>query len=82
MTRMTEETRALLEQVLRLPAAERLKLAREILESVDAGEGEFSPEQIREIERRARAALASPVGEDWKVVVARLEKRFADPRMS
>jgi putative addiction module component (TIGR02574 family) len=78
---MTEKTRALLEQVLRLPPGERLDLAYEILESVEGGETEFSREQIAEIERRARAALAgtSPAGDEWEVVLARLERRLAEP---
>lgn len=78
---VTESTRALLEKALKLPEAERVTLAYEILESLEA-QGEFSSDQIREIERRAKAALSgkSPPGDEWEVVVARLEKRLADRR--
>ena len=79
---MTEKTRALLEQAKNLPEDERESLAYEILQTIDGFEGEFTKQQLQEIERRARAALSgtSPLGDEWDLVVARLEKRFASPR--
>ena len=79
---MTDKTRALLEQAKKLPEEERESLAYEILQSIEGFEGEFTEEQVREVERRARAALSgtSPLGDDGEVVGARLERRFADRR--
>jgi hypothetical protein len=79
---MTDKARALLEQAKKLAEDERESLAYEILQTIEGFEGEFTEDQIKEIERRARAALSgkSPAGDEWEVVVARLERRFADRR--
>ncbi len=81
---MTEKARALLEQALQLSSEERERLAYELLQTVESEPAQFTPDQLEEIERRARAALAatSPPGDDWEVVLARLEKRFSKPAQS
>ena len=50
---MTKATRNLLERALELPAAERERLARRILESVDdEDESDLDPAFVKELERR------------------------------
>jgi putative addiction module component (TIGR02574 family) len=77
---MTAKTRALLEQAKKLPEDERESLAYEILQTIEGSEGMFSKAQLKEIERRARAAVSgkSPPGDEWRGVLARLEKRLAN----
>lgn len=80
---MTETTREILERALTLPAAERVKLAQELLESVDEREGaELSPAWIAEIERRVGDVVAGRAGpdEDWRVVLDRIRRKHATPR--
>ncbi len=79
---MTDKARDLLEQAKTLSEDERESLAYEILQTIEGLEGRLSKEQTKEIERRARAALSgnSPPGDEWEVVIARLEKRFSGPR--
>ncbi|HZV00481.1 MAG TPA: hypothetical protein VFF73_27455 [Planctomycetota bacterium] len=75
---MTAKARALLEQAKKLSEGERESLAYEILQTIE-GEGVFTKTQLKEIERRTRAAISgkSPPGDEWRVVLARLEKRIA-----
>jgi putative addiction module component (TIGR02574 family) len=80
---MTDKARALLQQALRLPEAERAKLAYEILESVEGsgGKGDGLTEEWREeVSRRVDSILKGNGGpdEDWRVVLDRI--RRASPR--
>jgi putative addiction module component (TIGR02574 family) len=80
---MTETTREILERALTLPAAERVKLAQELLESVDEREAAaLSPAWIAEIERRVGDVVAGRAGpdEDWRVVLDRIRRKHASPR--
>lgn len=52
---MTERTRQLIAEVLKLPPAERATLLAEVAASMDPAEGAFDPEWLAEIERRAHA---------------------------
>jgi putative addiction module component (TIGR02574 family) len=82
---MTENARRLLEQVLKLPPAERLNLIFEALESVeDEDAGELSPEWREEIERRVEAVVSGRAGpgEDYRVVMDRIRKRYDERRRS
>jgi putative addiction module component (TIGR02574 family) len=78
-----EKVKALLEQALELPEAERTKLAYELLESVEgkAAVGDGLTEEWREeISRRVDLILAGKSGpdEDWRIVLDRI--RRASPR--
>lgn len=85
---MTQEARELLERVLRLAPAERLALAREIVESVedDTPEAEeeelagLDPELLAELRRRAeraRSGEAEP-GIPAEAALADVERRLAE----
>ena len=76
---MTKKARNLLEQALKLPEAERTKLACEILESVDGNDAEgdgLTEEWREEIARRVDRILAGKGGadEDWRVVLDRVRR--------
>lgn len=75
---MTRSGRELLERALKLPQAERARLAHEILDSLDEehqGELEIDPEYLVELEKRA---LDEPKpGEKWptaREVVAEIRR--------
>jgi hypothetical protein len=83
MTPVSEKARTLLEEALRLPEAERLKLAFEILESVEgaAGKGDGLPQEWREqVSRRVDSILqgSGRPDEEWRVVLDRI--RSVAPR--
>jgi putative addiction module component (TIGR02574 family) len=79
-TIVTASTRALLKRILRLPPAQRVGLAYEILESVEkSDEGRcLSPEWRDEIERRIENVLSGKAGpgEDHRVVMKRIGRRY------
>lgn len=77
MPRMADSTRELLERALKLPPNERVKLAHDLLQSVDDAEADLSPEWIEEIERRVERVLAGTGGhdEDWRIVLDRIRNR-------
>ena len=68
----------ILEEALKLPAAERRKLADDLYESIDADEQEFTltPEQKAELERRIEYSKLHPHEfSTWEEVRERLWKR-------
>ncbi len=74
---MSDTTRQVIEQALRLPVKERAEIAAELLASID-GEGDADAEAAwaAEIERRARRAIAGDSkGTDWQVVRGRLRAK-------
>lgn len=77
---MTEAARALLNRIMKLPKAQRVGLAYEILESVEHEDDaeELSPEERAEIELRVERILSGDAGpgEDYRVVMKRLERRY------
>lgn len=78
---MTANARALLKKILKLPRAQRVGLAYEILESVESREdegSELSPEWRAEIERRYERILSGEAGagEDYRAVMKRIRKRY------
>jgi putative addiction module component (TIGR02574 family) len=81
---MTKNGRDLLERALRLPMAERARLAQEIYDSLDeehGGEVEVDPEYRKELARRARDEPKP--GERWATpeeAVARLRRELDKPR--
>ena len=79
---MTEAAKDLLAQALQLTADERVRLAHDLLHSVDDQEdvGEFSAEWIEEIQYRVRRILAGEDGpdEDWRVVLDRIRNRRSE----
>jgi Putative addiction module component len=69
----------LLEEALRLPDDERADLAAELLASLTPGtpaETHSEREWLSEIERRARAAIASSPGIPWTDARADIERRL------
>jgi Putative addiction module component len=78
---MTNAARELLERALLLNPNERIRLARDLLESVESDDvGEFSAEWIAEIEERVDRVVAGDAGpdEDWRAVLDRIRGRGAD----
>jgi putative addiction module component (TIGR02574 family) len=75
---MTDKARAILDQVMKLPPAERAQIAYEILETVDEHEGGdgLTQEWREEIARRVDRVLAGKGGpdEDWRVVLDRIRR--------
>ena len=74
MATMSERARKLLHDAMDLPVSERAELAADLLASLD-GEPEADVEAAwaREIERRAREALANPDDDvAWETVRAEL----------
>jgi putative addiction module component (TIGR02574 family) len=78
--RMTERARALLREALTLPREERAEVVAELLASLDDSTEDSAAIQAawaREIERRARRALAGEsAGEPWEDVRNRVERRL------
>jgi len=76
---MTSKTKALLDEVLRLPPSERAELVAEILASLEV---EDSPTQLScawraEVDRRVQRVLAGEAtGAPWEEVRARIEARL------
>ncbi|MEZ0228760.1 MAG: hypothetical protein ACAI25_09060 [Planctomycetota bacterium] len=81
---MTKNGRDLLERALKLPMAERAKLAQEIYDSLDEeheGQVEFDPEFKKEMIRRAREEPKP--GERWPTaseVVTRIRRELDKPK--
>jgi putative addiction module component (TIGR02574 family) len=73
---MTERTRALLAEVLKLPAAERASLIAEVAAHLDDEEATFDPEWLAELERRAHAARSDRTGSSLEEIEARLAQRL------
>jgi putative addiction module component (TIGR02574 family) len=75
---MTDRTRELLVEVLKLPLPERAEIAAEVLASID-GEEDTDAEAawLAEIERRGRRVLSGQSqGMPWEQVRARIEQRL------
>ncbi|MBX3468470.1 MAG: addiction module protein [Planctomycetes bacterium] len=78
---MTDRSRELLAEVLRLPLPERAEFAAEVLASID-GEDDADAEAawLAEIERRGRRVLSGQSqGRPWEEVRARIEGRLRRP---
>jgi hypothetical protein len=74
---MTESADAILQDALRLPEEERVRVASELLASVEFDiETRDSDAWIAEVERRAQAALAGVPGLAWDETRARVEERL------
>ena len=77
---MTRSARDLLDQALELPTAERERLARKLLASLDEDEDDLDPAFVKELERRL---LDEPArGERWPTVnkvLARLRRDLKLP---
>lgn len=73
---MTERTKQLLDEVLKLPVPERAALLAEVAASMDANEAPFDPEWLAEIERRANEARRDRSGTTLEQIEARLAERF------
>jgi hypothetical protein len=78
---MTKAARDLLNKALELPRADRERMAKRLLASVDEEEtGELDPELVRELERRL--ADEPPLGEHWPTmdeVLSRLRRELKLP---
>jgi putative addiction module component (TIGR02574 family) len=74
---MTDKTRALLEQVKKLPEDERETLAYEILQSIGDDDEPLSPEWRDEIDRRIERAVSGEAGPglDWRKAMDDIRKR-------
>jgi putative addiction module component (TIGR02574 family) len=75
---MSEQAAKLLSEALKLPTAERARLAAELIASVD---GEPDPDAetawAAEIDRRVQQVQsAGPKGDDWQEVHARIAARL------
>jgi hypothetical protein len=81
---MTKATRELLRRALDLSEAERLELARGIIDSVEDEDDAEDPKVVAaawktEIEKRVRETLEAgddAPGDEWPVVRARLERKL------
>lgn len=77
---MTENVSTVLREALALPAAERARVAADLIASLD--EERADPEDVArawsdELERRARHALGDPgSGDDWTVTRDRIAARL------
>lgn len=73
----TESADELLKRALQLPEDERVRVASELLASVDSDvETRGSDAWIAEVERRAQAALDGAPGLAWDETRARVEGRL------
>lgn len=77
---MTDAARKLLEDALALPADERLKLASEIIASVDGPQdADWDAAWLAELDRRVAAAKQrGQSGSDWIEARARIMKRLGE----
>ena len=74
---MTETVDDVLKEALRLPEDDRVRIASELLASVDPGaETRDSAAWIAEVERRAQAAVDGVAGVSWAEARARIEDRL------
>lgn len=72
---MTRASRDLLAEALELPLDERVKIAAELLESLEAAETEVDEAWASEIQKRVAAARAGELAStDWRTVLARVEQ--------
>ena len=72
---MTRATRDLLAEVLELPPDERVKLAADVLESLEEAEEGVGAAWASEIEARVAAARSGELeGTDWRSVLERVER--------
>jgi putative addiction module component (TIGR02574 family) len=78
---MTSSARKLLEDALVLPEDERLKLASEIIASIDGPrDADWDDAWLAELDRRAEAAKArGETASEWTDVRARILKRLGRP---
>ncbi len=78
---MTGSARKLLQDVLALPADERLELASEIIASVDGpGDADWESTWLAELDWRAESAKArGEAGSEWSEARARILKRLGRP---
>jgi putative addiction module component (TIGR02574 family) len=78
---MTSSARKLLQDALGLPEEERLKLASEIIASVDGpGDADWDTAWLAELDRRAEAAKArGETASEWTDVRVRILKRLGRP---
>ena len=75
---MTDAAREILERALQLSSDDRIRLAHDLLESVDGDDlGELSQDWIEEIGRRVDRVVAGKAGpdEDWREVLDRIRAR-------
>jgi hypothetical protein len=74
---MTESADAILKDALQLPEDQRVRVASELLASVEFNiETRDSDAWIAEVERRAQAALAGVAGLTWDETRARVTERL------
>jgi hypothetical protein len=76
---MRSEALRILLEALRIPPDDRTQIVVELLASLGAhgpDEGRSKADWIREIERRARAAIAGSVGLCWSEVRTQIESRL------
>jgi putative addiction module component (TIGR02574 family) len=72
---MGREARDLLEEALELPPDERVKMAAELLDSLQEAEAGVEEAWATEIQRRVAAARAGELAStDWRTVLARVER--------
>lgn len=73
---MTPQIQRLLDEALLLPERDRLKIAAELLSSVDGPPSLDRDDWEAEIVRRAEATLAGNLGVSWEEVRQRAEQRL------
>jgi putative addiction module component (TIGR02574 family) len=72
---MTRGSRDLLAEALELPRDERVKIAAELLESLQEAESDVDEAWASEIQKRVSAARDGELAStDWRTVLARVEK--------
>ena len=77
---MTTVADRVLDAALKLAPEDRARVAAELLATLEPqvpAEARSEAEWLREVERRARAAIAGEPGLSWAEVQARIRKRLA-----